>query len=101
MRGPGASASLSRALTAAAAKAGTSITIAHDEAVPWSSATFNGARHHVEATTPLGAAAWLAEIEQAELPLSGHLLAGLAVTGRAEHGGFLHVQIEALTVQTH
>ena len=99
MRGPDATRLLARALIASAARAGTMLAIDRNEAVAWQSATFTGARHRFEATAPASAAPWLAEIEDLDLRLTGHLLAELSVTHRAERAGCLHVTIEALTVE--
>lgn len=100
MRGPGPTALLGRALTASAKRAGTTIAIAHDSAIPWHSATFTGARHAFEATAPASAETWLAAIGAVDLPLAGHLLADLSITRRAQQDGQLHLRIEALTVAT-
>jgi hypothetical protein len=100
MRGRDPTAMLGRALAASAARAGTPIRLADGTETPWHSATFSGARHAFAATAPDGAGitTWLATIGQIELPLSGHLLADLAVTDQAVREGTRHFHIEALTV---
>lgn len=102
MRGPGPTVLLGRALAASAARAGAKIELGQGAAKPWHSATFTGARHafaaQAPADHPLGQ--WLATIGDTDLPLSGHLVADVAITAREERAGLLHFRIEALTVES-
>ncbi len=95
-RGPDVTTLLERRLRIAAEAAGVAIEIVASEATPWASATFNGARHQLTlASTDAGFAAWLATLPEADLPLRGHLVADLIVTG----GDGRVATIEVLSVE--
>lgn len=69
--------------------------------MPWASVTFTGARHClalVALETP-ALRAWLAALPDLDLPLSGHLVADLAVEAEERHGTMLHVSLAVLTVE--
>lgn len=74
------------------------------KSVDWQSLTFIGERHRIRLRVIGAGASDLARrmtdgIEQAELPLPGHFVADIAVSGepRADDGGFT-IALEALTV---
>ncbi len=69
-----------RQLLRALAEAAPRFRFEHRGTRPWSSATFEGARHTLTATADdAGAlAAWLAELPELALPLRGHYLADVA-----------------------
>ena len=100
-RGPDAHTLLERALIRAGDVAGCPVTASEGSWERWASATFVGARHHL--TLRLGrtdaAKAWLAELADAELPIRGHLLADLLVTGVIHDAEQIVARIEALTVE--
>lgn len=99
-RGPDALALLERRLRIAAEAAGVAIDVRDSHAIPWASATFNGARHRLTiAGDDSGFDAWLAGLPEADLPLRGHLVADLAVTGRESLADQQVATIEALTVE--
>jgi hypothetical protein len=99
-RGPDAATLLDRALTTSAARAGLELAVTTAESTRWASATFTGARHVLEvAIGGDAAAAWLAELPEAELPMRGHLVADLAVVRQARSGARIVATIEALTVE--
>lgn len=90
-----------RALERSAAAAGCTVTLIYQQALPWASATFTGARHKimVASDTSAGLAAWVDQLEDADFNLPGHLVADLSV-GRIEKiGTRSRVAIEALTVE--
>lgn len=89
-----------RALRTSAACAGAPIRIASHAASEWRSATFNGARHVVEASGARGAAldAWLATLEQDELSVPGHMVAELRVGARDHAGADARFRLEGVTV---
>ena len=89
-----------RALCASATRAGVPITIASHAAHEWRSATFNGARHVVEASGARGDAldAWLATLEQAELRVPGHVVAELRIGARDVADGGARFRLEGVTV---
>ncbi len=79
---PGDAASvLARALVASAIAAGCTARIVDQRSVPWSSATFVGERHRLMLATTGNAAAWLADLPEAEFTLRGHLVVDLLVVG--------------------
>ena len=72
---------------------------------PWASATFSGARHQLafrldgEEAEDV-ADRFLADIEAAEFPLRGHVMADVAVIARDRlDDGVMRIRIEALTVE--
>ena len=83
--------SLLRALRRCAAAAACRIELSHEATTPWSSATFVGAQHRV---TVRGADlhAWLAELPEAELPMSGCFVASCDVAA-VEGGAVLTVLV--------
>jgi len=87
-RGPDAATLLERAIVAHAAAAGVTVRIVIATATRWASATFSGARHALmlEGGWTAAATAWLGQLDEAELPIRGHLVADLAVL-RTEHAG--------------
>ncbi|KQM85959.1 hypothetical protein ASE67_08725 [Sphingomonas sp. Leaf23] len=99
-RGPDAATLLERRLRIAAEAAGVSIAITASDWTGWASATFNGARHRLTLSSgDAGFAAWLAELPEADLPLRGHLVADLIVTGGATLPDRDDATIEVLTVE--
>ena len=66
----------------------------------WASSSFSGARHRfvigLEDAASLPA---LAELEEREFDLSGHIVADIALVGRSWEARRCHVTIEALTVE--
>lgn len=97
----GIGARLERALLASAAHAGCAITIAAIDGVPWSSATFTGARHLVAIEGPAGPAmlGWIAALPEADLPVRGHLVADLRVCAIDADTARTRVHVELLTVE--
>lgn len=89
-----------RALCASARRAGATITIASHAASEWRSATFNGARHVVEASGADSDAldAWLAALEEAELAVPGHMVAELKIGARDHVGRDARFRVEGVTV---
>lgn len=57
---------------------------------PWASVTFTGARHVITCAPGPD----LAGIEEAELPLAGHIVADIIVRARGAH-----IIVEALTIE--
>ena len=100
MRGPGADRLLERALIESAVAAGATLAIDGSRTRPWSSATFSGTRHALDVSTPSAdrCEQWLDRLPDADLPIRGHLLAGLTVLRRDRSAGRLRVRIEATTV---
>lgn len=78
---------LLRALRRSAAAAGCVVTLSHDAETPWSSATFVGGQHRIEAAGK-SLDAWLATLPEADLPMIGHFVASCAVE-RREGGAML------------
>ena len=67
---------------------------------PWASATFSGARHHYVLLVPENSeSARLAQLDQCEFDLPGHVLADIVLAGRVEQADASRVAIEALTVE--
>lgn len=99
-RGPDPTTLLERRLRIAAEAAGVSIAIPESVWTPWASATFNGARHRLTLRSDdAGFAPWLATLPDAELPLRGHLVADLIVTGGTAGPDGSMATIEVLTVE--
>ncbi|KQM61537.1 MULTISPECIES: hypothetical protein [unclassified Sphingomonas] len=99
-RGPDATTLLERRLRIAAEAMGVSIAITASDQTGWASATFNGARHRLTLTSgDAGFAPWLAGLPEADLPLRGHLVADLIVTGQSTLPDGPAATIEALTVE--
>lgn len=85
---------LARALVADAARYGLALVVRDWRAHPWASATFVGARHVATLAVTGDAAAWLARLPEADVPLRGHLVADLVVRAGADGP----VMLEALTL---
>lgn len=100
-RGPDAHTLLERALIRAGELAGCQVSVSEGNWERWASATFIGARHQLTlrlARTD-AAKAWLAKLADAELPIRGHLLADLLVTGVIHDAEQIIARVEALTVE--
>lgn len=74
--------------------------------IGWASVTFTGARHRLrvelEGPGAAGAAAdFLAEMDELEVPIAGHVVADLALLadGRSDDGRRAWLEIEALTIE--
>ncbi|HEX8400675.1 MAG TPA: hypothetical protein VF628_03135 [Allosphingosinicella sp.] len=70
----------------------------------WASLTFSGARHEMllrleGADADRAADRFLADLDSAEIPLRGHLLADIATTSRERIGDAVEIGLEALTVE--
>jgi hypothetical protein len=67
---------------------------------PWSSATFNGARHRIRLAVPAPAADWLGEqLGSIEFAIPGHIVADIMLTRRRTADPLTEVEIEALTIE--
>lgn len=77
------------------------MTVVEAGSVPWASVTFTGARHRLvlAASDTPALRAWLAALPELDLPLSGHLVADLAVETEEPCGEVLHVSLAVLTVE--
>ncbi|WP_294332467.1 hypothetical protein [uncultured Sphingomonas sp.] len=71
------------------------------DSTPWASVTFTGARHRLvlAAQETPALRAWLAALPDLDLPLSGHLVADLAVEAEERRGAALQVSLAVLTVE--
>lgn len=100
-RGPDAATLLVRSLARSAAAHRVDAAINEPDSTPWASATFAGARHvlGIELRPTAAAAAWLADLPEADLPMRGHLVAEVVVTDVETRGCTLFATIEALTVE--
>jgi hypothetical protein len=100
-RGPDAATLLVRSLEADSRRAACLVRAIDSTWTRWASATFNGARHELslEATDSPALEAWLDALPEADLPLRGHLVADIVVTGVTRAGGVATMTIEALTVE--
>jgi hypothetical protein len=100
-RGPDAATLLVRSLQADSQRAACLVRAIDSTWTRWASATFNGARHELrlEATDSPALEAWLDALPEADLPLRGHLVADIVVTGVTRAGGVATMTIEALTVE--
>eukprot|EP01037_Dinobryon_pediforme_P026818 gene26818-29467_t len=101
-RGPDAATLLKRALERHADAAGCDVALEMLEMTRWASATFAGARHRISLTLrddPLGER-WLNGLGDADLPISGQLVADLATVAVTRRDGMLVAALEALTVAT-
>lgn len=101
MSGLEADARLRRALVLNAAAARAEVKIARTASTRWASATFTGARHELELTATASDAfeQWFADLPEADLPLSGHLVADLKIVAVSQAGDDLTVTLEVLTVE--
>ncbi len=67
---------------------------------PWASVTFTGARHLIRMMLPDAAADRLCEgLDEHEFAIPGHLVADVTVASRHDAGGFVTLEIEALTIE--
>ena len=67
---------------------------------PWASITFTGARHWLTLIVPTEDAEAVArDLPEANLPLVGHIVADLAIMGKAHQPPCTALEIEALTVE--
>jgi hypothetical protein len=67
---------------------------------PWASATFIGARHLIRLKVPHAAVDALREgLEEHEFAIPGHLVADVVVASRHDAGGFVTLEVEALTIE--
>ena len=95
-RGPAIERQLVRTLIASAAHAGCTATLIHEQAMPWSTATFTGARHRLIATAESAALGdWLAGLPEAELPLTGWFVASCAAMAAGDRATIELLVIEA------
>ena len=104
---PDAGDRLARALRAGLAALGTETRIEARTCLDWASITFSGSRHRLRMRLEgdkAGAAAdaLFAQLADAGLDLQGHILVDLAVIAdeRDEGGGWVRLEIEALTVES-
>lgn len=100
-RGPDIGTALAAALGKNAALAGCVIEPRDAGWARWASATFQGARHKLtlSAATGAGFDAWIGRLDEAELPISGHVVADVQVVALRRSGGRVEADIEALTVE--
>lgn len=100
-RGPDAATLLERALLADAARTGVIVTVTEARSTRWASATFAGARHEMllEGSRGPAADAWLGGIEEADLPIRGHLVADLKLIRVERSGAGFTAALEVLTVE--
>lgn len=100
-RGPDASTLLRRALERHAERCDINVEWRSNMIERWASATFVGARHRLAlVVTGSGVPAWVAALDEADLPLRGHLVADLIVTTLSQCGEQAALGIEVLTVET-
>lgn len=100
-RGPDAGTLLQRALARHAANQGCAVEVVATDMTRWASATFTGARHHmtVHGVQDRALDDWLARLDDADLPLRGHLVADITVRAVRREGGVAQAALEALTVE--
>ena len=100
-RGPDAATLLDRALQRSAAAAGVTLSVREADWRRWASATFTGARHALLLDVADGpeARAWLDHLPEIDLPMRGHLVADIVITGLTAEGASARVEVEALTVE--
>jgi len=82
----------------------TSVNIDESRSRSWASGTFVGVRHAVTLTlsgegAQQAADAFVADLEEAEFALRGHILASIALVSRETNGLCARIAIEALTVE--
>lgn len=100
-RGPDAATLLRRALERHAERYGLSLSWHVTESRRWASATFVGACHRMALTIEgPGADAWIAGLDEVDLPLRGHLVADLIVATMVRTEARADLGIEVLTVET-
>lgn len=100
-RGPDAATLLVRALGRDADRAGCPVEIVATDWTRWASATFSGARHMIRlnASASRQLDSWLTALPEAEIALSGHLLASVAIESIQRSGDQVVIELEALTVE--
>ncbi|URW75509.1 hypothetical protein M9980_13410 [Sphingomonas donggukensis] len=100
-RGPDAAVLLERTLIADAARSAVMLEVTAGKATRWASATFVGARHALtlSAARDLNADTWIGELEDAELPVRGHLVADVQVVRIVRADGRVVADVEVLTVE--
>jgi hypothetical protein len=100
VRGSDAQARLTRALTLHALAAGVSVTLEHCRSRPWSSATFEGVQLRMSlAATPLAPARrWLATLDEAELPMRGHVAMPPAIDAACPRGDVMAATLTVLVL---
>ncbi|WP_174292194.1 hypothetical protein [Sphingomonas bacterium] len=101
---PGAAlveARLAHTLTAAGRAVGLDISVTEHRSRSWASATFAGAQHAITLAAPRSPAlgGWVATLPDAELPLTGHLVASIAVDRIEDDGADVTLTITALTIE--
>lgn len=89
------------ALRQNALAAGCCVQVQSCDWAPWASATFAGARHRItlEAASTEAFNDWLAHLDEADLPVPGHLVADIAIAAVRCTGKVAEADIEALTVE--
>lgn len=95
LREPDAAGRLGRALKASAVTAGVAVEVADARARPWSSATFTGERVELTLRVAPEAAAWIAGLGEADLPMRGWFVADLVAASLSDDG----VAVEALVLR--
>ncbi|MFM9827507.1 MAG: hypothetical protein ACKVOB_02025 [Sphingomonas sp.] len=100
-RGPDIGRALTTALAASAAQAGCAIHHGDARWSRWASATFQGARHQLTLSSVADGRfdTWVGTLNDADLPISGHIVADVQVIGLRRVGGNVEADIEALTVE--
>ena len=100
-RGPDAATVLRRAIERDAVRAGCAVDVTSAQATRWASATFIGAQHRMmlSATDDVALERWLADLNDADLPTRGHLIADIAVVAVVRNEGRADIMLEALTVE--
>jgi hypothetical protein len=100
-RGPDVATLLVRAIKRDSTGAGCPVEILTADWTRWASATYSGARHMIRLTTCASARLddWLTALPEAEIDLSGHLLASVAVNSVQRSGEHVTIELEALTVE--
>lgn len=100
------SSALARALRAEFAGFPGAVTVEPIGHTTWASVTFSGARHRLHLSIAgegaAGAAAdFLARMEDVEFAIPGQIVADLALVAeeRREGGGFVRLELEALTIE--
>jgi hypothetical protein len=100
-RGPDAATLLRRVLERHAERCGLSLSWHATESRRWASATFVGACHRMAlAIEGAGTDAWIAGLDEVDVPLRGHLVADLIVATVVRTDTGADVGIEVLTVET-
>lgn len=80
--------------------AGAGARVADIASSPWASATFVGERHRLSMTLPSpGADRMERDLPERDFAIFGHLVADIAIVGRADREGHARLTIEALTIE--